>query len=673
MITFISSDGFKTKWTRDLLIWIAAMMCLAAFAHGQRAENIVRWSVRSAQPQPIAPGNIARVVIKAQIQDGWHVYAPSQAPGGPTAMVIWIPDKQLFRLSGPIKSSEPEIRYDPNFEMNTQFYEGSLTLEVPLLVDKDAQPGNAAARIDLTYQTCNDKTCLPPATAQMNAHLVIGSAQTAEAPLASTQEPSDRPSGPTSSSPAVSPSVQSFQGTSAPQQETKLKPLAPSLPGRGGLGSLLWLAAVMGALSLLTPCVFPMVPITVSYFSAHAGKNRRAAVSTALVYGAGIILTFTACGTFLAVFFGAGGVNKFAANPWVNLFITAIFLAFGFALFGAYFLQVPSWLTERVNALSRSKEGNPVLGTLLMGVTFTLTSFTCTSPFVGTLLVMTAEGNWRWPLLGTLVFASVFAAPFIVLALAPQLISQLPKAGGWMNSVKVAMGFLEIAAAMKFLSNSDLVWHWGIFTRQVVLSVWIGIGLLLVLNLLGYLRMPHDSPLESIGALRFSVCMVVLAVTIWLIPGLFGRQLGELESFLPPEVIASPSRIDRPSVSSGPDWILNDYSGALAEAKRQDKLVFIDFTGYTCTNCRWMEANMFSRADVAEDLSRLTCLRLYTDGVSEVYERQQQLQQEKFGTVALPYYAIVRPDGTTVATFAGLTRDSREFLAFLKRVGQNGW
>ncbi len=437
------------------------------------------------------------------------------------------------------------------------------------------------------------------------------------------------------------------------------------------LGSFVWLAAVMGALSLLTPCVFPMIPITVSYFTNHAGTSRRSAIFTALVYGIGIILTFTALGMLLAVVFGAGGVNQLAANPWVNLLITAIFLGFAFSLFGAYFIQVSPGLMNKLDTITRSKEGSGVVGALLMGFTFTLTSFTCTAPFVGTLLVMAAQGNWRWPLAGMLVFSTVFAIPFFLLALAPQLMSRLPKAGGWMVSIKVVMGFLEIAAAMKFLSNADLVWRWGIFTRQVVLAVWVGIGFLTVVYVLGYFRMAHDSPVESIGAARITVAIIFLATTIWLIPGLFGRQLGELESFLPPEMGASsPSPNQSASAANQhPDagWILNDYDTALQAAKQQNKLLFVDFTGYTCTNCRWMEANMFPRPEVAKEMDKFVRVRLYTDGAGEVFERQQKMQQEKFGTVALPYYAILKADGSAVNTFPGLTRNAGEFLSFLQK------
>jgi thiol:disulfide interchange protein DsbD len=285
---------------------------------------------------------------------------------------------------------------------------------------------------------------------------------------------------------------------------------------------------------------------------------------------------------------------------------------------------------------------------------------------------MTTQGNWHWPLAGMLAFSTVFATPFVVLALVPQILTRLPKSGGWMNSVKVLMGFLEIAAAMKFLSNADLVWRWGVFTRQVVLAVWVGIGVLTVLYVLGYFRMPHDSRVESIGAGRLSIAIFSLVLTIWLIPGLFGRPLGELESFLPPDSSVGSSVSANGSAAalnlqSDASWIVNDYQGGLTKARQENELVFIEITGYTCSNCRWMEANMFPRPEVSREIEKFVRVRLYTDGAGDLFKRQQEMQQEEFGTVALPLYAIVRPDGSVVATFAGLTRNSNEFVTFLKR------
>jgi len=627
------------------------------------AQDRVVWSAKGPS-KALKQGAKFEVTLTAEISEGWHMYSFTQPPGGPSTSQATLSPEQPFKLAGSIIGVPPHKAYDPNFEMETESYEGTAVFRLPLVVEGIVPPGTRNVAVDVRFQVCNETTCLPPKTLHLSAPARIVAGATA-APGSALK--------PVATPPSIAPEKPVANPTGEPAKEPAQVP--PTVPHSQSLGSFVWLAGVMGALSLLTPCVFPMIPITVSYFTNHASGDRKSAIFTAIVYALGIVLTFTALGMLLAVVFGAGGVNQLAANPWVNLLITAIFLGFAFSLFGAYFIQVPSSFMSKMDSLTRSKEGSHVVGALLMGFTFTLTSFTCTAPFVGTLLVMTAQGNWRWPLAGMLSFSTVFAIPFFILALAPQLMSRLPKAGGWMVSLKVVMGFLEIAAAMKFLSNADLVWHWGIFTRQVVLAVWVGIGVLTVLYVLGYFRMEHDSPVESIGAARLTIAIVFLAITIWLVPGLFGRQLGELESFLPPELGPSGASLNTNLASSGnlygdAGWIVNDYNGAMQQAKQEHKLLFIDFTGYTCTNCRWMEANMFPRPEVAKEMNKFVRVRLYTDGSGELYEHHQKMQQEKFGTVALPYYAILRTDGAPIATFSGLTRSMPEFLAFLQRDSQ---
>jgi thiol:disulfide interchange protein DsbD len=239
-----------------------------------------------------------------------------------------------------------------------------------------------------------------------------------------------------------------------------------------------------------------------------------------------------------------------------------------------------------------------------------------------------------------------------------------------MNSIKVAMGFLEVAAAMKFLSNVDLVWRWGIFTRPVVLAIWIAIGVVLAIYLLGKFQLPHDSKPERIGAFRLMSAVISLAISFYLLTGLFGAKLGELESFLPPDLENSSAQ----RFGGKPEelkWISNDYDAALAKAKTENKLVFVDFTGYTCTNCRWMEANVFPKKEVETEMSKYVLVRLYTDGDGAIYEKQQQFQEQTFQTVALPYYAIMDADGKTVSTFPGLTRNINEFVDFLRNSQEN--
>jgi thiol:disulfide interchange protein DsbD len=607
------------------------VLLLSGLAVGQKPEEVVKWSGHMA-----ALGGHTQAVLTAQISPGWHVYSITQPPGGPNAASISVPAGQGFYVQGPITGTQPKSAFDPNFQMNTEFYEGSATLNVPLASDASVNSQNV--RINVRFQTCNDRLCLPPKTVHLDLPRSGGE-------VSATSSPAH---------------------ISAASKEPKA---APSANTQQSFGAFIWLALGMGALSLLTPCVFPMIPITVSYFTGHSASGRGAALRRALVYSLGIILSFTALGMVLALVFGAGGVNQLAANPWVNLLITAIFLGFALSLFGAYFIQVPTGLVGKLDSLAHRPGTSDFVGTLLMGLTFTLTSFTCTSPFVGTLLVTAAGGNWQWPLMGMLAFSTVFALPFFVLALAPQLVAQLPRSGGWLNSVKVVMGFLEIAAAMKFLSNADLIWHWGIFSREVVLAVWVAIGILCVLYLLGKFQMSHDSPVPSVTALRVLAAIFFLSMSIWLGTGLFGRPLGEIESFLPP-----PSDIQTNSAhdSGGArepaemSWILNDYPAALAEAKLQNKAIFIDFTGYTCTNCRWMEANMFSRPEVRKELSRFVRVRLYTDGSGAVYEQQQEMERQRFDTVALPFYTVLSSNGDVISTFPGLTRNPDEFLKFLR-------
>jgi thiol:disulfide interchange protein len=389
------------------------------------------------------------------------------------------------------------------------------------------------------------------------------------------------------------------------------------------------------------------VPITVSYFTNNAAATRGRAVGTAALYGLGIVLTFTVLGSALAAVAGAAGLNRFAANPWVNLGITALFLIFALNLFGLYEIKLPFRVLSRLDAMSR-RRGASVTGTLLMAATFTVTSLTCTAAFLGTLLVVAAQGEWQRPIAGLLAYSAMFALPFVILAAAPQFVSQMPRSGPWLARVKVVMGFLEIAAAMKFLSNADLVWSWGIFTRGVVLTAWIVTALALAIYLVG--RRP------TFG--RVGAGLVATACAVWLATGLAGHRLGELEAFLPPAVVHAESRGELP-------WITDDLDAALAQARATNRRVIIDFTGYTCTNCRWMEANMFPRPEVRDRLDGFVRARLYTDGQGPVYERQQRYQQEKFKTVALPIYAIVDGEQRTVATFAGLTRDPAEFLRFL--------
>lgn len=609
------------------------------------AQNPTKWRIDSdAKGKEVKAKETITVRLSAEVEPGWHLYALDQPDGGPIATTIKVPDASKFEISGKILSPEPKIQPDKNFiidgkPLETKFFIDKAEFSVPLKALDDTR-GDAIA-IDVRFQLCNDTFCLPPRTKRVS---FAGEEDVKKAGGATTA--ASNSSGPNAE----------LTPTQAINSQTPTD-----------IWAFIWLAATLGALSLLTPCVFPMIPITVSYFTNHSAGSRSKAVRLATIYSLGIIATFTLLGMVLAIFVGAAGINLFAANPWVNILIAAVFLFFAFNLFGAYEITIPTGLLTKLDSVTRSHEGegSGVIGALLMGLTFTLTSFTCTSPFVGTILVSASQGDWQMPLVGMLAFSAVFALPFFILAVVPQWVSQLPRAGGWMNSVKVSMGFLEVAAAMKFISNVDLVWKWGIFTRTVVLAIWIAIGVILSLYLLGKFQLSHDSKPERIGAFRLVSAILSLAISFYLITGLFGAKLGELEAFLPPDLEVSAAN-KFGGGSNEPAWITNNYEAALQKAKAENKRVFIDFTGYTCTNCRWMEANIFPKPAVVAEMNKFVLARLYTDGEGEIYEKHQKMEQDMYNTVALPFYAIIDADGKTIATFPGLTRNEQEFIDFLK-------
>jgi thiol:disulfide interchange protein len=605
------------------------------------AQNPIRWSLAASEQTLIVAGDTFSVELSAQIDPPWHLYAPSQPPGGPVPLVINVPFSQPFSQFGETDSPLPKVATDPNFNIETQFYEEHATFTIPIQVES-AKPGRHTLSVVVTYQTCNDRLCLPPAEEELKMAVVIGN--DGKGVTFVPDEPA-----------AVESKAQALPSGSA---------RVPDMAAASTNASTLWgyvsLAMFMGALSLLTPCVFPMVPITVSYFTSRAGRSRRDAVLQALVYGLGIILTFTAVGFTIAIGFGASGLNRFAADPWINLGITALFVAFALSLFGIYEMALPARL---VNAAARADEGRGrYAGTMLMGLAFTLTSFTCTAPFLGALFVVASQGDWQWPLAGMLAFSTVFALPFIVLALAPQLVASLPRSGVWLVAVKAVMGLLEMAAAMKFLSNADLVWGWGIFTRQTVLVSWIAIVAILLVYLAGSMKLGVAPRLGRPGLARGVGVLAGGLFLVWLFGGLAGRRLGELEAFLPPADLSSGA-----GAETELGWVTNDYDAALVQAKLQNRPILVDFTGYTCTNCRWMEANMFPRPEVTRELSQYIRVRLYTDGRGDLYRRYQEMEREMFGTVALPYYAVLKPTGEPVVAFGGLTRNSSEYVAFLRK------
>jgi len=345
-------------------------------------------------------------------------------------------------------------------------------------------------------------------------------------------------------------------------------------------------------------------------------------------------------------------VVQLGSNVWVNSFIALIFLVFGLSLVGAFEITLPSSLLTRLDQASR---GGGIAGALLMGLTFSLAAFACVGPFMGTLLAASVQSGGARPLLGMMTFASGLALPFFLLALFPSYLARLPRAGGWMERVKVVMGLVILAVMLKYVSAVDQVMQWGVLTRGRFLAVWMVLFGMAGGYLLGWLRLPGRKAGERAGAGRLVVGALLLAFSLSLLPGMFGARLGELDAYVPAAQGASERA-----------WMKNQYREALARARQENRRVLAAFTGYACTNCHWMKANMFTRPEVAAALKEFVLVELYTDGTDEASASNQRLQESKFSTIAIPFYAVMDADERVLATFPGLTRDAGEFLAFLR-------
>lgn len=593
----------------------------------------------------VAPGSDLLLELKLDLDAPWHMYSvttPKPGPeGGPTQTTIRLADTPAVASWG-LYFPAVQRRFDPNFQIETETYEGSLKFYLRLHLTPGTPAGQTELAARMRYQLCTDKQCLPPKT--------VTAATTISVDASAPKPPLQVMSGFTL-----------FQATGAATPASSIRAVPPNPTLNQGFGSFLLLAFGFGLAAIFTPCVFPMIPIILSFFLSQAGESRAQAVRQAVVFCLGIVLLFTAIGFGLTAALGPFAVVQLGSNPLVNGLISLVFFIFGLSLLGAFELTLPSGLLTRLN--SASNRGG-YLGTLLMGLTFCLASFACVGPFIGTLLAASVGGDKLQPIMGMLAFSVALSSPFFVLALFPGYLRKLPRGGGWMARVKTVLGFVVLAAMLKYLSNVDQVLHWNLLTRERFLAFWIVLIACPGLYLLGFLRMEGIHADERLGAGRALLGVLFLALAISLIPGMFGARLGDLDAYVPaPDEVslfapaASTSR--HPSATT-------DYADAFRRAKQQNKRVLVAFTGYACTNCKWMKANMLPRPEIASLLDGLVLVDLYTDGSDAASEANQRRQQTLFNTVAIPFYAVFDADAKPLASFPGLTKDPEEFARFLK-------
>ena len=594
------------------------------------AQELVHWTMASdASKAP--PGSTVVLKLTAKIDPGWHMYSLTATPAdGPNATTIALAENPAIE-SAAVYQPNAERKYDPNFKFETETFSNEAVFLISAKLKPDAPPGPLELTAQTRYQTCNDTECRRPKKGAATFALAIDSA--APALTAFAVPPGYGPPG------------------QAPAAATQSAPPLES----GGLGAFALGAFGFGLLAIFTPCVFPMIPITVSFF-----LNQRGGILQALVFSLGIVVLFCSLGLGVTAAVGPFGIAQLGSNPWVNGFIAVVFGAFALSLLGAFEITLPSGL---LTTLDRASRRGGYLGSLLMGLTFSLTSFACVGPFVGSLLASSVQSKGAQPVVGMLSFAAGLASPFFFLAAFPGYLKKLPKSGGWLARVKVVMGFVLLALMLKYFSNIDQVLQTAFLTRERFLAAWFVLFALPGLYLLGLLRLEGVEPGDRLGIGRLLAGSAFLIFALMLLPGMFGGSLGELDAYVPAPLTQSALG---GGAQARPSWMKNQYREALDRARQENKLILVNFTGYSCTNCKWMDANMFPRPEIATAVQELIPVELYVDGVDAASEQNQKLEDDKFKTASMPYYALVDANERIVAQFGGSTRDPAKFLTFLK-------
>lgn len=681
------------------------------------------WTV-SLQPMQARAGEVVTVTVQADLEPGWHVYAldQRQLPNGegPSPTVIGVtelgglvPVNRWF--TGPKPSESPSEWKG----LNQRYHEGQVQWVGKFRVPDDAAEHDISLNGKVAWQLCNSGGCQLATGFEFAGKLIVADEQIADAvPFIVTARLRVPEAGAaidelrvdlTNASPVVEGANANGSVSAGPARGTAAHGAAPeNAPGEGptafevgnnpngnanvidrsqGLPLFLVAAVLAGFGALLTPCVFPMIPITVSFFQKQSEKQHHRPIAMATVYCLGIMGTFTGLGMIMSIVFSAAAISQLASNWVVNLFIAGVLVFFAFNLLGMFEIQMPSWLLT-YTAGKESKGG--FIGVLFMALTFTLTSFTCTFAFAGALLAAAAHGDRLWPTLGLLAFSAAFSLPFFFLALFPSLLQKLPRSGGWMNIVKVIMGLIELGAAFKFVGNVDTTWNGqpAIFDFHAMISAWAVISICAALYLMGLFRLPHDTPRDHIGVVPLMFAMSFLGFASYLAVGLFAADKPHGMVWRYVEAFANPN-FESGSDPSGP-WLKHgdlkyalDFERAMDVAIAENKPLFLDFTGVTCTNCRYMEKGPMSQPDIEQKLKRFVRIQLFTDSVpiadktegNRLRDFNLRLQDEWFRDTTLPAYVVIPPDRSVlkdpsriIQALKGKHEDA-EFSQFL----DNGW
>ncbi len=639
--------------------------------------------------------------FKALIDEGWSIYGSDIPSGGPVPTTIEFDETEGVEFIGEIISPELSTKYDPNFEMELTMGKGQLIFKQIVEV-KSQNPVTITG--ELVYMSCDDTQCLPPDYIDFEFKLPgkqVEKDKTAE--LVTEEQEAVVEIDKETEKEIISDSLIDTEAKEISEEEGKYEIKEEE-------SSLLWnliKGFLGGLLALLTPCVFPMIPLTVSYFLRNAG-NRRKAIRDALLYGFSIVFSYVVLGMAISMIFGADTLNSLATSPGFNIFFFLLLVFFAASFFGAFELQMPSSWSNKLDTKADKTGG--IIGVFLMGIVFVLVSFSCTGPIVGTLLVEAATGGSIFsPAMGMLGFSLALAIPFTLFAVFPTALKSLPKSGGWMNAIKVVLGFIVLAFALKFLATADSVAQWGIISRELFIVLWMAIFLMLGLYLLGKIKFAHDSDINYISVPRLFLAIASFAFVFYLLPGLWGAPLKTVSSFLPSmttqtfDISKGVASIQTPaensvyvgeSVKEGPHGLMafTDYEEGLEAARKAGKAVFLDFTGLGCSNCRKMEAAVWSDPRVIKRLkNNFVKISLFVDDrttlpedeqfvstamgreskISRVGQKWSLFQAEKYGTNTQPFYVILDHDEKLLAPPRGYNTDIEEYVDFLDKGLEN--
>ncbi len=650
-------------------------------------QTPVKWEFKTK----VTGENIAELHFIASIDNGWHLYSQYLPDGGPMPTEFVFTKLEGVQLEGNGKTLEPTPKevFDEMFKMKVKYFDKTATF-IQKIKLTNSKPVTVSGTIN--FQACNEETCVPGET-EFSFEVP---ASTAQAKATEVKQET-----------ALSTSNQESSTISQTITETKtiVKPTASNDDFSGNNRSLWWFfiqAFAWGLLAILTPCVFPMIPMTVSFFMKSGSKGK----FQALVYGISIVAIYVIFGVLISVLFGADFGNWLSTHWLPNVLFFLIFVVFAASFFGYFEIVMPSWL---INKSVQKEDQGGIMGTIFMAFTLVLVSFSCTGPIVGTVVVQAVGGQILKPVVGMLGFSLAFAIPFTLFAFFPSWLNKMPKSGGWLNSVKVVIGFIELAFALKFLNVPDQTYHWGILDREVYLGFWIVIFAMMGFYLLGKIKFPHDSDYPVVRSFpRLLLIIVTFTFVVYLIPGLFGAPLKAISGWLPPtetqdfdiNAIVRENQGGGPSVATGnlteqPKYASKlklphglqgyfDFDQALKVSKDLKKPLFVDFTGHGCTNCREMENRVWSDPGVLKRLQEnFVLVALYVDDkviempqnewytnksgkqVKLLGKKNSEIQTEKFNTNSQPYYVILDSNGNLLVSPKAYDLDIEAFKKFL--------